>query len=101
MPNLKRLYVPYDKNYPLVPSTLDALRPFAASKGVRLVELPATTVEDIKADLGERRKADDVDIDAILLLPELIMQSPEGWKIMSSFAKEYKIPVVGSSDYTL
>jgi len=101
MPNLKRLYVPYDKNYPLVPPALDALRSAVASRGVKLVELPATTVEDLKADLGARKKTTDIGIDAILLLPELIMQSPEGWGIISNFAKEYKLPLVGSSDATI
>ena len=76
MPDLEKLYVPYDKNYPLVPPALDVFRPVAASNGVTLVELPATTVEDLKADLEVRKNATDIGMDAILLLPELIMQSP-------------------------
>jgi putative ABC transport system substrate-binding protein len=100
-PKVKRIYIPYDKNYPLVPAALDALRPIAASKGVTLVELPATTLEDLKADLETRKKTAEIGMDAILLLPELMMQSPDGWAIISRFAKEHKLPLVGSSDATI
>jgi putative ABC transport system substrate-binding protein len=100
-PKVKRIYIPYDKNYPLVPPVLDALRPIAASKGVTLIELPAATLEELKADLETRKKTADIGMDAILLLPELMMQSPDGWAIISKFAKEHKLPLVGSSDATI
>ncbi len=100
-PNVKQLYIPYDKNYPLCAPALNALRPVAGSKRVTLVELPVTSVKELQADLQARNKSADVGMDAILLLPELLMQSPDGWAIISTFAKEHKLPLVGSSDKTI
>ena len=100
-PNVKQLYIPYDKNYPLCAPALNALRPYARSKRVTLVELPVTSVKELQADLQARNKSADVGMDAILLLPELLMQSPDGWATISTFAKEHKLPLVGSSDKTI
>jgi putative ABC transport system substrate-binding protein len=99
--DVKQLYIPYDKNYPNCAPALNALRPVARSNGVTLVELPITSVKELQADLLARNKSTDIGIDAILLLPELLMQSPEGWATISTFAKEHKLPLVGSSDKTI
>ena len=37
-PNAKRIFVPFLKDYPNVPSQLEAIRPLAASRGVELIE---------------------------------------------------------------
>ncbi len=100
-PSIQRLYIPYDKNYPNCAPALEALRPAAESAGVELVELPITTLDEVRVDLQARTATDDIGIDAILLMPELLMQSPDGWTLISTFAAEHSIPLVGSSDKTV
>jgi putative ABC transport system substrate-binding protein len=100
-PDIARIYIPYDKNYPLVNPALETLRPVAASRGVVLVESPATTLDEARADLQARASQDDPGMDAILLMPELLMQSPDGWTLISDFAREHSLPLVGSSDRTI
>jgi putative ABC transport system substrate-binding protein len=95
-PQIKRLYIPYDPNYPNSPPALDALRPVASAHGVTLVETPVTSVKEIQADLQARAASDDIGMDAIQILPEALTQSPAGWAAISTFAAEHKLPLVGS-----
>jgi putative ABC transport system substrate-binding protein len=99
MPNLKRLWITYDANYPATKSALEALRPAASSKGVTLVEVPVTSVADIQADLQARAELADIGMDAILIMPEVISQSPDGWAAISKFASEHKVPIAGSAGF--
>jgi putative ABC transport system substrate-binding protein len=99
-PYAKRLYMPYDKNYPNCAPAMKMLRPVASSKGVTLVELPVTNLAEIQADIETRVKSADIGVDAILLLPEILTQTPDGWAIISKFAAEHKLPLVGSSAVT-
>ncbi len=96
-PQIKRLYIPYDPNYPNGPPALEALRPVASSHGVTLVETPVTSVEEIQADLQARAASGDTGMDAIQILPEALTQSPAGWEAISTFAAEHKLPLVGSA----
>ena len=95
-PQIKRLYIPYDPNYPNGPPALEALRPVASSHGVTLVETPVTSVKEIQADLQARAASADIGMDAIQILPEALTQSPAGWEAISAFAAEHKLPLVGS-----
>jgi putative ABC transport system substrate-binding protein len=99
MPNLKRLWITYDANYPATKSALEALRLAASSEGVTLVEVPITSVADIQADLQARAKLADIGMDAILIMPELLSQSPDGWAAISKFASEHKVPIAGSAGF--
>jgi putative ABC transport system substrate-binding protein len=95
-PQIKRLYIPYDPNYPNSPPALKALRPVASSHGVTLVEAPVTSVEELQADLQARAKTADIGMDAMQILPEALTQSPAGWAAISTFAAQHKLPLVGS-----
>lgn len=95
-PSVKRIWAGYDKNYPNTNPSLDVLRPLASSLGVTLVEVPATSLADIQADLDARADADDLGIDAMIIMPDSLVHSPDGWGAISSFASEHKIPLGGS-----
>ncbi len=95
-PHIKRLYIPYDPNYPNGPPALEALRPVAASKGVTLVAVQVSSVEDIQVAFKKRAQLVDNGMDAIQILPEFLTQTPSGWAAISGFAKEHKLPLVGS-----
>lgn len=99
MPQLKRLWITFDANYPATQSALDALRPAALSAGVTLVEVPVTSVADIQADLQARAQLSDIGMDAILIMPEVLSQSPDGWAVISQFAMEHKVPIAGSAGF--
>jgi putative ABC transport system substrate-binding protein len=96
MPQLKRLYVTYDPTYATAKSVLGALRPAIEAANVTLVEEQISTAEEIVANLEARANADDIGMDAILILPETLSQSEVGFGAIKKFAAEQNIPVVGN-----
>jgi putative tryptophan/tyrosine transport system substrate-binding protein len=98
-PRVKRLWITYDTNYPTAKSSLESLRPVASSSGVTIVEVPAASVADIQADLQARTKSKDIGMDAILIMPELLSQSQEGWAVISKFAADHRLPIAGSEAF--
>ena len=101
VPDLKRLYLTYNPNYPGNKIPLETLRLLAPSLGITLVEVPVTSAEGIQADLGARTGAEDIGLDAIMIMPDDISQSPAGWRLISEFAARYKVPVSGASGVTV
>jgi putative ABC transport system substrate-binding protein len=97
VPQLKRLYITYQADYPTSKYALEALRPAAEAAGVTLVEDIITKVEDISANLEARAKAEDIGMDAILIMPENFSQSPTGWAAISEFAAAHQLPVGGNT----
>jgi putative ABC transport system substrate-binding protein len=100
VPNIKRLYATYNKNYPANKASLEALRPVVSSLGITFVEVPITRLEDIQADLQARSASEDIGIDAILIMPDDLSQSPDGFGAIAKFAKEHKVPIGGGADCT-
>lgn len=100
-PQVKRVWIGYDKNYPNTAPALEVLRPLASSMGVTLVEVPATTIDDLAADLAARAGASDIGMDAIILMPDTFNHSPDGWGLISQFATEHHVPIAGSFLYTV
>ena len=98
-PLAKRIYAAYDKNYPGIAFTVDELRKQAANLNITLVEVPATTVDDIKADLDARSVKRDVGFDAVLIMTTLMTAGPDGFDLVYKFADEHKLPVAGSTDF--
>lgn len=101
LPRTKRLWIGYDKNYPTATPVLKALRGLAATMGVTLVEVPATTLKEIETDLHRRAKAADPGIDAIILMPDTFNHSPTGWKAIRTFGVAQRIPIGGSFLYSV
>ncbi len=95
-PQIKHLFIPYDPTYPNGPPALEALRPVAKSHGVTLLETPVSSIEELQTALQERAAMADPGIDAVQILPEAITQSPDGWALISAFAQEQHVPLVGS-----
>jgi putative tryptophan/tyrosine transport system substrate-binding protein len=97
VPSLKRLWITYDKNYPTSKGVLNALRRAASANGVTLVEVAVSKVEEIEADLKARSASGKVGMDAILIMPDLLSQSPRGFQAIRSFAAQHRIPVAGNA----
>ncbi len=100
-PGIKRLWATYDRNYPLIGPTLDVLRPIVAARGVKLIEVPVDSIDDIRADLLARAKSTDIGIDAIQMLPDLLTRSPACLAVITKFADDHKLPVAGGSPFTV
>jgi putative ABC transport system substrate-binding protein len=100
-PEVKRVWIGYDKNSVNSAPTLEVLRPAASALGVTLVEVPATTVEELEADLAARAASADLGVDGLILMPDGLSNSPEGFAMMSQFSAEHKVPLGGSFLYTV
>jgi putative ABC transport system substrate-binding protein len=95
-PQAKRIWLPYQRGYPIVAPQLEILRPAAAEAGVTLIEFPADNAAEIQAELDARAKSGDIGMDAILFLVEPVSVSPEAVLVMAKFADEHKIPIGGA-----
>jgi putative ABC transport system substrate-binding protein len=94
-PEGKRVLVYYDPNYPNNPPTLELLRPTASTMGITLVEVQATSAEEIKADLQARSASSDIGIDVILMMSEVVSTGPEAIAAITQFAAQHKVPILG------
>lgn len=97
MPEVKRIWLPYQDGYPIILKQLEALRPLVASRGVVLVETPAANVADLQADLDARAAQEDIGIDAILQIIDPLAVNPEAFVVFGTFAAAHHIPVGGTT----
>lgn len=102
VPQAKRVYVVYDPEYPNVYSALPMLRSTASDLSIRLVEEPiyARDVAGLQAALKKRSALDDIGVDAMMIMPDILDHSPEGFGAIVSFANEHNLPLAGGMDFT-
>jgi putative ABC transport system substrate-binding protein len=98
-PRVKRVYLIYDPHYSTARPSLEVLRLVASSLGVTLVEDPVNNVKELRAALQKRAQSKNIGIDAMLIMPEILTQTPEGWRLVSEFAKKHNVPVAGSAAF--
>ena len=96
-PQAKRVWMPYQRGYPSVPSQMAVLRPAAAAAGVTLIEAPADNAAELDADLKARTQAGRSDVDAILTLAEPLAVVPDAFAVIGKYAYEHKVPIGGTS----
>jgi putative ABC transport system substrate-binding protein len=95
-PEAKRIWIPYQRDYPIVAPQLEVLRPAAAAAGVTLIEAPAANAAELQAELDARAASGDIGMDAILFVAEPLAVTPENFAVMGKFAYEHKIPIGGA-----
>jgi putative ABC transport system substrate-binding protein len=95
VPQAKKIWIAYDQNYPAVPPMLEALHRAVRAWNITLVEMPADSIADIRADLDAREKLGDIGIDAILIGVEPLVSKPHVFAVVNTFAEKYKIPIGG------
>jgi putative ABC transport system substrate-binding protein len=100
VPDAKRIYLIYDPNYPNAGPSLKGLRPTASSLGITLVENPVNNVEELQVALQERAAKKNIGIDAILLMPDILNHSPDGFGAILKFANEQRVPIGGGGAFT-
>ncbi|MBN2443430.1 MAG: ABC transporter substrate-binding protein [Spirochaetales bacterium] len=94
VPHTKRMFVPYQRNYiSRVKCQLDALRPAAASANITLVEIPASSPEELENELMKQKGPFDSVV--IHTLAEPLAITPGGFAALVKFAAGYKIPIGG------
>ncbi len=98
-PQVKRVWIGYDKNGPNTAVALEAVRPEAAKLGITLVEVPATALEEIGADLAARAQAADLGLDALMTMPDNFSTPPANFAVLSKFAAEHNLPLAGGVAY--
>lgn len=95
-PKAKRMLIPYQRNYPIVKSQLEAVKPVAAAAGVTLIENPAADAAELELQLGAREKSKDTGLDAILAIAEPLFVTPDAFVVAAKFAARHKIPIGGA-----
>jgi len=102
-PETKRLWIPYQKGYPITEPQMEALRPVAQAAGVTLIEFQAQDLAALQAELDRFAGLEDVGFDAIMFLSEPMTVTPAPFEAIAKFAYERKIPMGGammiSGDY--
>lgn len=98
LPEAKRIYIPYDSNYPGISFTLEVLRKEAAAFNLNLIEVGVSSLEELKFDLEARSTLADPGVDAILIMPTLLTAGPAGFGLINKFAIERKLAVAGSTN---
>jgi putative ABC transport system substrate-binding protein len=100
VPKANRIYIIYDHNYPNAYAAIEQLRQAIRDMGLTLVEDPVNNLEELQAAIQKRAASDDIGIDAILIMPEILTQTSEGFKEILKFANEHKVPIAGAMAYT-
>lgn len=100
-PEPKRIFITYNRQYAASADSLKPIREAAVLLNATLVELPVTSLEELKSDLQSREKLNDIGFDGIQVMTDILTQSPEGWRIISDFADRHKIPISASAPTTI
>jgi len=95
-PQAKRVYIPYQRGYPIVASQLELVRPAAEAAGITLIEAPADNAAELEADLQARAGSADIGLDAILFVAEPLAVTPDAFTVIAKFATEHSIPFGGA-----
>ena len=94
-PDAKRIWLPYQAGYPIVPPQLEALEPLAKAEGLTLISFPANNVGELQAELDRLSASDDIGIDAILNIVEPLAVAPDAFAVTAKFADEHELPMGG------
>jgi putative ABC transport system substrate-binding protein len=95
-PDTKRVWIPYQRGYPIVESQMEVLYPAAADVGITLIEFPADDAAELQAELDSIALSGDIDIDFILFIAEPLAVTPDAFEVMGRFASENNIPIGGA-----
>jgi putative tryptophan/tyrosine transport system substrate-binding protein len=101
VPKAKRVLVLYDPNYPTTQIVAKALRLAAPGFGIKLVENHVTSVKELQDSLKKRSAQNDIGIDAVMIMPEFLNHTPDGFKAIIDFANEHKVPLGGGAPFTV
>jgi putative ABC transport system substrate-binding protein len=96
LPNATRVWLPYQRGYPIVPPQVDAVRPLAEAAGITITEFPADNAAELKTELDARAASGDVGMDAIFFVAEPLAVTPDSFEVIAKFAYENNVPLCGA-----
>jgi len=95
-PDAKRVWIPYQRGYPIVASQMVVLHPVAEAAGVTLIEFPADNASELQAGLDAIAASGVIDIYFILFIAEPLAVTPDAFEVMGRFASENNVPIGGA-----
>jgi putative ABC transport system substrate-binding protein len=95
-PKAKRILIPHNKHYHIVPIQLEALRPVIAAAGLSLIEIPADNATELEVELEKQAKSMNSKTDFILLIADPLVSTPVTFGVLGKFADVHKIPIGGT-----
>jgi putative ABC transport system substrate-binding protein len=90
-PQIKRVLVPYMRNYPSIPGQLEVLHTAATAAGITLIEVSADNAAELQDDLVTRAESADLGLDAILTIYEPLALSPDVIAMLTEFSARHKV----------
>ncbi len=93
-PDVKNVWAPRDPDYPTIPVANKNLRSSAKLLGINLIETTVKNSTDISSFL---ERVTPSSFDAILILPDLVVQNRNSLNVIFSYSKKYRIPVVANA----
>ena len=101
-PHLKNILLLHNPNYTPSVAALAALRATAGPVlGVKLLVKSITSVDELKIALQAIVDTNKVkELDGMLVMPEVVVQSPTGWELTTAFANQHNILIGGSLPHT-
>jgi putative ABC transport system substrate-binding protein len=95
-PEARRIWMPYQKGYPIVPPQLEALKTASTADGVTLIPFAANNAAELQTELDKRAASADPGMDAIMLLVEPLTVSPDAFGTIAKFAYAHNLPFGGA-----
>lgn len=96
VPDATRIFVPYFTDYPNLGEQLKSLRNMAEEEGLDLIEFPTTSPDELQAEFDRRLAADEIGIDAIVVVADPVSLVPPFSAVIGKFAYENDIPWGGA-----
>jgi len=93
-PRAGKFWVPYLKDYPIVRSQVDVLRQAFKSAGLTMIEIAAGNAAELEAALKSQIRSTGLP-DAVLLIAEPLLASPDAFKVLAHVTSKHGIPVGG------
>lgn len=96
IPDAKRIWIPYQRGYPIIRSQMETIYSIANNLDLTLIEFPADNAKEIKEELDRRAALKDIGMDAVLFLSEPLGVTEDVFLEIGKFAQQYNLPVGGA-----
>jgi putative ABC transport system substrate-binding protein len=96
-PDVERVWLPYNPDYPTAKTSLPAIRSAASVVGMELVETPVGSPDEVIAALEQHGAADELEFEAIMIVPDTTVQNQASWEAIQKFTEEHQVPIVAQS----
>lgn len=95
-PEVKRIWIPYLKDYPTVGPQLKEMESEASTLNITLMDMPFTSPAEVKAYLDTLSVSVDIGMDAIIMIAEPFTLTPEVTDLVFEFARDNRLPIVSA-----